>query len=175
MKKKITFITTAFFLISSAVLAQTNLKEYEAGHIFHISIPEYMGRTIGLNNAATIQYKSEVKDVYGFVIEDNKEELKLAELNYSSINEFYEGFIKDFLTDEDNRFVSQPLYKKNGDANFVESDVTYYDKEAKINIYYLVGIVETKSAYYKVLSWSAAENKDKFKADFQKIVYSLKD
>jgi hypothetical protein len=39
----------------------------------------------------------------------------------------------------------------------------------------LVGIVETKTAYYKVLSWAAAENKDKFKADFQKILYSLKD
>jgi hypothetical protein len=175
MKKKFTLFMTILLVMSSSVYAQTPLKEYEAGHVFHISIPEYMGKTIGLNNSATIQYKSEVKDVYGFVIEDNKEELKLAELNYSSINEFYEGFIKDFLTDEDDRIVSQPLYKKNGDINFVESDVTYYDKEAKINIYYLVGIVETKSAYYKVLSWSAVENKDKFKADFQKIVYSLKD
>jgi hypothetical protein len=39
----------------------------------------------------------------------------------------------------------------------------------------LVGVVETKTAYYKVLSWAVAENKDKFKADFQKILYSLKD
>jgi len=30
-------------------------------------------------------------------------------------------------------------------------------------------VVETKSAFYKVLSWSALENKDKFKTDFQKI------
>jgi hypothetical protein len=175
MKKKIALFITTLIITSSSVFAQTTLKEYQAGHIFHISLPDYMGRTIGLNSSATIQYKSAVKDVYGFIIEDNKDELKLAELNYSSLNEFYEGFIKDFVADEDNRIVSEPLYKKNGDINFVESDVTYYDKEAKINIYYLVGIVETKSAYYKVLSWSAAENKDKFKADFQKIVYSLKD
>jgi hypothetical protein len=65
--------------------------------------------------------------------------------------------------------------KKKEEMNFIESDITYYDKDAKTEIYYLVGVVETKTAYYKVLSWAVAENKDKFKADFQKILYSLKD
>ena len=54
-------------------------------------------------------------------------------------------------------------------------DASYYDKDAKTEIFYLVGIVETSKAYYKVLSWSTVENKDKFKADFQQIMYSIKD
>lgn len=99
----------------------------------------------------------------------------MAELNYTSISEFYEDFIKDFVIDQDKRAVSKPIYKQIGNTNFVESDVTYFDKEAEIDIYYSVGIVETKEAYYKVLSWSSAANKEKFKADFQKIIYSLKD
>lgn len=175
MKKTVALFTITLVLTTSSLFAQTPLKEYKAGHVFYISLPDYMSKTVGLNSSSIIQYKSAVKDVYGFVIEDNKEELALADLNYVSLAEFYEDFIKDFVVDQDKRAVSKPIYKKVGTTNFVESDVTYYDKEATIEIYYLVGIVETKDAFYKVLSWSSAENKDKFKADFQKILYSLKD
>ena len=122
-----------------------------------------------------MQYKSEVKEVYGFIIEDSKEELQLVELNYPSINDFYDAFIKDFLKDQEKRNISTPQYQKKGEVNFVECDASYYDKESKIEIYYLVGVVETKSSYYKVISWAAATNKDKFKPDFQKILYSLRD
>jgi len=175
MKKKISIFTMTMVLMTTTTFAQTELKEYRAGHTFNVSLPDYMTKTAGINSASAIQYKSAVKDVYGFIIFDTKEELGLVEMKYSSTNEFYEDFIKDFLIDEDKRKVSKPLSQKNGDINFIECDVTYYDKDAKTEIYYLVGIVETKTAYYKVLSWAVAENKDKFKADFQKIVYSIKD
>ena len=175
MKKTIGIIAINFIFLATSSFAQTALKEYKVGHVFNVSLPDYMSRTTGLNGASAIQYKSTVKDVYGFIIEDTKEDLSLVELNYSSINEFYEEFIKDFLKDEEKRKISKPQNKKIAEVNFIESDATYFDKEAKIEIYYLVGIVETKSAYYKILSWSSEENKDKFKTDFQKILYSLKD
>ena len=175
MKKTIIIYIATLLLITATAFAQTKLKEYKAGHTFTISLPDYMSKTSGLNSASAIQYKSVIKDVYGFVIFDTKEELSLLEMNYSSINEFYEDFIKDFLKDEEKRTLSKTKATKKGETNFIECDITYYDKEAKMDIYYLVGIVETKSSFYKVLSWSASENKDKFKADFQKILYSLKD
>ena len=75
--------------------AQTKLKEHKAGHCFEIGLPAYMSKTIGLNDASAIQYKSVIKDVYGFVIFDTKEELSIAEMKYASINEFYEDFIND--------------------------------------------------------------------------------
>lgn len=171
MKKRLLTVITVLFLTAINTFAQTPmLKEYKVGHVFYVSLPDYLNKTIGLNSASIIQYKSTVKDIYGFIIEDTKEELSLAEMNYTSINEFYEDFIKDFVKDEEKRQVSKPQYQKKGDINFVECDVTYYDKEAKIEIYYLVGIVETKSSFYKVLSWTEADKKDKFKTDLQKIL-----
>lgn len=175
MKKIIATLSLILVLTTSNLLAQTNLKEYKVGHVVSVSLPDYMSRTVDVNNSSIIQYKSTVKDVYGFIIEDNKEELALAEINYSSINEFCEDFAKDFLKDEKKRTFTYPEYQKKGDINFAEYDATYYDKEAKAEIYYLVGIVETKTSYYKVLSYTSKENKDKFKADFQSILYSLKD
>lgn len=175
MKKAAFLLTAAFAAITTLSIAQPVMKEYKAGHVFYVSLPEYMSKTYGLNSSSVIQYKSVVKDVYGFIIEDNKEELGLAEMHYSSLKEFYEDFIKDFLKDESKRKISAPVYKKVGDISFVECDATYYDNEAKSDIYYLVGIVETKDSFYKVLSWAAAENKEKFKADFEKILYSVRD
>ena len=175
MKKTFAIFTATLVLMTTTIFAQTELKQYEAGHSFDIGLPGYMSRTIGLNTASAIEYKSTVKDVYGFIIFDTKEDLALVDMKYSSINEFYEDFIKDFLKDEEKRKVSKPQSQKKGEINFIECDVTYYDKDAKTEIYYLVGVVETKTAYYKVLSWAVAENKGKFKADFQKILYSLKD
>jgi hypothetical protein len=97
MKQKFIAYTIALVLATITAFSQTTLKEYKAGHIFNISLPDYMNKTSGLNTSATIQYKSEVKDVYGFVIVDVKEDLQLVEMNYASIKDFHEDFIKDFL------------------------------------------------------------------------------
>ncbi|MBC5834457.1 hypothetical protein G6N05_07260 [Flavobacterium sp. F372] len=175
MKKTIAIFTTILVLMTMTSFAQTELKKYKAGHTFEIGLPEYMSKTIGINGSSAIEYQNIVKEVYGFIIFDTKEDLDLVDMKFSSINEFYDDFIKDFLKDEEKRKVSKPQFQKKGEINFIESDVTFYDKEAKTEIYYLVGIVETKTSYYKVMSWAAAEDKDKFKADFQKILYSLKD
>ena len=175
MKKRIGLFTCTFLLMTASVFAQTPLKEHKAGHSFFISLPEYMSKAGGLNSAAAIQYKNEVKDVYGFVIFDTKEELRLVEMNYASITEYYEDFIKDFLKDEEKRTVSTPKSQKKGDVNFIECDVTYYDKDVQGEIYYFVGVVETKASFYKVLSWTTVENKLKFKEDFQKLLYSVTD
>jgi len=175
MKRIIANLGLILVLATTSISAQTTLKDYKVGHILNVSLPEYMSRTMGLNSSSILQYKNTVKDVYGFIIEDNKEELALVDMNYSSINEFCEDFAKDFLKDEDKKVFSNPEYKKIGNSNFAEFDASYYDKEAKGEIYYLVGIVETKTAFYKVLSYTSLENKDKFKADFKKILYSLND
>ena len=168
------FATTAALFVSIITIAQTKFNSQKAGNVFSLEIPDYMNRTVGLNDVATVQYKNSVKDIYTIVIEDSKEELAIADIFYSSLKEFQEEFEKDFIKEEEKRSSSTPLFTTKNDNNFVEYEVSYYDQELKIEVYYLVGIVETKSHFYKVLSWTNLANKDKFKVDFQKILYSLK-
>lgn len=175
MKNKNAILIAVLVLVFTTAFSQTALKQYKAGHTFDVSLPVYFSQTSGLNSSSAIQYKNSVKDVYGFVIFDTKEELSLAEMNYASIEEFYEDFTTDFVKDMKNQMLSKPRFQKIDGTSFAEADLTYFDDEAQIEIYYLVGIVETKKSFYKVLSWTAATSKDKFKADFQKILYSLKD
>lgn len=175
MKNSIAILTVTFCLLTATTFGQTNMKEYKAGHVFTVSLPDYMVKTYGINSSAVIQFKNSLKDVAGFIIEDNKEELSLAEMTFSSINDFYDNFIKDFLLEVKKRNISQPVSQTIGDIKFIECDASYYDKDTKANIYFFVGIAETKDAFYKVLCYGALENKDKFKTDFQKILYSIKD
>jgi len=171
-----TFILSLALLFSSHILpAQTAMKTITVGHPFTISMPAYMTRTIGVNTSAALEYKNTVKDVFGFVIIDDKESLRLAEVSFSGVTEFYEDFIKDFIEGEEKVNQSKPQVKQSGAIKFLEADLSYYDKDAKAEIYYLVGMVETDKAYYKVLSYCTLENKAKFKEDFRKILYSLKD
>lgn len=165
----------SILLILVQIHSNAQTKEYKAGHIFTISLPTYLEKTYGLNDNATIQFKNVIKDVYGFVIEDSKDALVALDMKFGSANEFYEYFIADFLKDEENRTVGLPKSTSVNDNNIVENDITYFDKDAKSTIYYFVGVVETKTTFYKVLCYTSLQNKDKYKADFQKILYSLKD
>lgn len=175
MRSSFLFALIYLLLHSLSGTSQTGLKEFKVGHTFNVSLPAYMNKTGGLNSAAAIQYKNAVKDVAGFIIYDTKEELRLVEMEFASITEFYEEFIKDFLQDEEKVTISPPVSKMKGEINYLECDASYYDKEVEMEIYYLVGIVETSKCYYKVLSWCSLENKDKFKEDFRKIIYSISD
>lgn len=173
-KNKTIFITACLTLYAAMAIGQTKFNPQKAGNVFYMAVPDYMSKTIGLNDVATVQYKNSIKDIYTIVIEDNKEDLKLAEINYASLSEFQEEFAKDFIKDEGKRPSSKPIFTTKNDINFVEYDTAYFDKETNREIYYLVGIVETKSHFYKILSWTSMDNKDKYKADFQKMLYSLK-
>jgi len=175
MKHTIAFLTTTFFILSSITFAQTSMKEYKAGHVFYVSLPEYMSKTSGLNTSATIQFKNTIKDVAGFIVIDTKEELELADMVFTSIDEFYDHFIKDFIVDQEKRTISQTKSHTIGNVKFIECDASYLDTDSNMEIYYFIGIAETNNAFYKVLCFGSLENKETYKTDFQKILYSIKD
>lgn len=168
-------ILLTVLVFSLTTIAQTNMKNYKAGHAFDVSLPDYMTETTGINDAATMQFNNTIKDIGGYIIVDTKKELELVQMKFSSAQEFYENFIKDFLVKQKNRTISEPKIHSIEGLSYVECDASFYSKESKIDIYYYVGIIETKNAYYKLLCYGGIDSKEKYKADFQKILYSIKD
>lgn len=165
----------SFLMACSLFAISQGMKPYTVGFPFSISLPDYMTRTAGMNSNSAFEYKNTVKDVYGFVVMDDKETLKLAELNFSSIDEFFEEFIKEFVEGEEKVKQTKAVSRQVGNVKYLESDVSFYVKDAETEIYYLVGVVETSKSYYKVISWCTLENKAKFREDFRKILFSVKD
>lgn len=156
-------------------LGNSLYKEYKAGHLFDISLPSYMERMVGQIDGSAVEYMNQANDLYGYVTFETKENLELTKQKYTSILEYQETLLKNFIKDKEKRIVSKPLSQKRGDINFIETEVTFHNKETNDDFYYLIGAVETKTTFYRIISWSLAKNKNKFKADFQKILYSIKD
>jgi hypothetical protein len=175
MKKVIVLLFASFILPTLKTMAQPAMREYTVGHVFYVSLPYYMERTAGINAASNFEFKCEDKDAYGFIIEDNKEEMSLMQTHFDSIKEYFDFFIRDFLAGEKNRRIAWPQFRKQGNINYCESEATYYDKDAKEDIYYFIGVAETKTSFYKILCYTSLANKDNLKKDFESILYSLSD
>lgn len=176
MRKTIVTIVTIFFLITATAFSQTKLKKYKVGHNFFLSLPSYMSKTIDLNvnDLATFQFQNKLMNVSGYVLELEKEQFRLAKIDLASINIFFEKYIKDNHKEEANRQVSIPEFKKIDVNNFIEYDISYSTTN-NAEVYYFVGAVESPTSYYAIICISNLANKDRFKPDFQKILYSFRE
>ena len=82
-------------LLTKLVIGQTKMIEYQTGQVVKLSLPDYMKRTSGLNDDACLEFQNPVKEVYTIVIQDSKEDLKLSDITYDGIEEFYEVVFKE--------------------------------------------------------------------------------
>jgi hypothetical protein len=170
MKK---FYTLALCFIIFSASAQTKFSEKVAGHVYYLSIPDYMSKTYQLNDNAEIQYQDTARVTYVIGIEDSKESLKDLGTSFNNAQEFYDYFIKDYLVDAENRKVTEPIaFIANGNK-CIQSEFTY--TADGLDLYFLITIVESKTYFYKILCWTLLESKDKYKQDFVKISSSLRD
>jgi len=108
----------------NVVYSQTATKEFKAGHVFYVTLPDYLKKTVGLNDAATMQFKNESEDIAGFVFEDTKESLTLVQLSFTSPKDFFDQFIKDFLLEEKNRKISTAVSQTKGTLKLMECDAS---------------------------------------------------
>ncbi|OYU96004.1 MAG: hypothetical protein CFE21_06220 [Bacteroidetes bacterium B1(2017)] len=175
MKKLSLLVVALIALSTSKILAQTALRAEVVGHQFHITVPDYMIRTIGINDAASVQFKNDAKDVYSFVIEDSKADLLLVDMKFSSAKEFYDNFIKDFVKDMKGIVQTTPKEFTKEGVKYVQTELSYYDKEVKGKIYYNITIAETKDYFYKILSYTSEANKATLREDLTNLATTIRD
>ena len=175
MFKNILIAASFILMTNSSSFAQTTFNTVKTGHTVSFSVPDYMSRTTGINDVSFLQFKSIPKDVYTFMIEDSKVELDIVEMKFTSVMDFYEFFIKDFLISEKKRKVNTPVSFTKDDVNYVQTELTYYDKDSKFEIYYNITIAETAGYFYQILSYTSEENSVNVKADLTALGSSLKE
>lgn len=173
MIKKIISGAVILFTLVTVAYSQTAFSEKKIGHVYYVSVPEYMTRCAGLNDVATIQYQSISKDVYFYIIEDSKEEMKSVSMIYANAREFYDDFIKDYAIDTKDRKVGEPRSFKNKNISFIQIEIEYTSED--LPIYMVVTIAEGKDYFYKIMSWTSKDNKEKVKEDMKKTGESLRE
>jgi hypothetical protein len=173
MNMKNLIILLAFFTCIN-LYAQAPMSEKKAGHVYYISIPDYMLKTYDLNDVATLQYKNAAKEAYTIVIEDSKEQLEALGIKYADAEDFLKGFVEEYNIDAKKRKLSSVKnYEANGNK-CAQVELTWQD-ENNNDLYMLITIVETKTHYYKIMSWTLGKFKNNFKNDYVAIAKSLRD
>ncbi|WP_157495120.1 hypothetical protein [Flavobacterium sp. KJJ] len=164
-----------FVEITNKEFTSEDLKliAYKTGHSFNVILPAYLSKTAEMNSSSGIEFKSEKDDVHGYVFFENKKNKNIRKS--FSANEYYELFIKDFMIEQQQRKVSKQQFLKKGEINFIESEMTFFDKAKKKKMYYFIGIAETDKAFYQFISWTPEDKKVKIKTDFENIFFSIKD
>lgn len=173
-------VLIALLSITTIVSAysQTKFTEQKAGHIYHVSVPDYMTKTVTLNDVATMQYINSAKNAYLVIIDDSKEELEMKGIKFASLKDFHDDNIKHLRTEENESVETKATeFEANGNK-FYQTELGVNFKEAdnvEVKITYLITYVETKSYYYQILCWSLSSEYKNLYADFKKIAASIKD
>ncbi|MFN3850861.1 MAG: hypothetical protein ACK4NY_15615 [Spirosomataceae bacterium] len=176
MKKHLTLLLVLIGISTS--FAQTKFSEKKAGHIFYIAVPDYMVKTVSLNDAASAQYMNSGKNAYLIVIADSKEDLELSGQKFVSPKDFHDSNIASLKTPENSPVESEGIsFEANGNKFFQSELKAALPQEdgSKLDISYLVTYVESKTHYYQILCWTLTPNFSTLLPDFKKIASSLKD
>ncbi|MDX9791694.1 MAG: hypothetical protein WC313_09180 [Candidatus Kapaibacterium sp.] len=167
------FLLLLFSLTIIGVAGATDFNHQMGGHCYTVDIPDYMNKTYTLNKVASLQYMNLELETYMIIIEDSKDHLDSTGVIFTGPKNFLEAFTTNYLLDAENRKQTETIsYNKNG-YNYAQCELSW--NQSGLDFFMLVSIVETKTHYYKVLTWTLLSQKDDILDDFQVIVHSLRD
>lgn len=165
-------------LFTATIFSQTKFEEQKVGHVYYMSVPDYMSKTLTLHDNAGLQYMNSIKEAYVLVIDEAKSDLEAVSLKFSNVQDYYDFMLKNYeksLTDT--KVKKAETIKINGYQAIQTELRGKFETEDKkqVSICYLLTAVETKNYFYQIACWSTDENRDKLREDFKKMVSSLRE
>src|SRR6218665_1458713 len=163
--------------ISSLMLVsctkETVFKEVKVNDRYAISVPDYLQPCVDLHQDASLQYQNTELDIYAMVIDERKKTMVNYNLDYD-IDLYY------------NNIASQPFVESIKDAKISPAGRQEIDGHKAIvteitgkidqsSVYYRLAVIETPYAFYQLLVWTRADNKEKYGADMMKMIESFKE
>lgn len=171
-------ITLLLMITMVSAYSQTKFTEQKAGHVYHVSVPDYMTKAVTLNDVATMQYINSAKNAYLVIIDDSKEELEMKGIKFASLKDFHDDNIKHLKAEDNDPVESKATeFESNGNKFYqTELNVNFKEKDnLEVKITYLITYVETKGYYYQILCWSLTPEYKNLSDDFKKIAASIRD
>lgn len=170
-------ILYSLLLIASASIsyAQTSFKDVKVGHIYNISIPSNMYKTVELIDGASFQFMDTIQNAYGYVIEESKEDIKLSGSTILNAKGYFDFIMEDFLIDLKKRKIGLAKTQILNGNTYIQNECSYFDEEDQASYYYYVTIVETGTHYYCLICYTSEDSKDKLKDQFYKIGLTIKE
>lgn len=162
--KHLLFSIAFLLYFNSSVQAQTKLVGAES---YSISLPENFRRTVGTNDLATVQWEHQTKELYGYVLFENLEELKLAEIN-SNLAAYAQLALDDFIDQNNFKLIQSHHYKTTLGKETEEREFTYTLDD--LNFHVIITIYKTDQFIYKMINFSTEETFKESKKDITYII-----
>jgi hypothetical protein len=163
------FILSAFASCNN----ETVFKEVKVNNRYSISIPDYLQPCTDLHKDASFQYQNTDKDIYAIVIDERKKTMENYDLDYD-IDLYFNSIAKQpFLETIKEGKVSPPGRQDINGHKALVADIT--GKVDGTAVYYRMAVIETPFAFYQILVWTRADNKDKYFPDMVKMIESFKE
>lgn len=177
--KNLIFVLIGFIVLAGCQPKDKTQKAEVAGK-YSLELPEFLTKTSGLNQDATLEYQNLEKEFYIIVIDEpigefNKaiQESEIADL-YSPDLTGYSLYVSDVFLETVDIISETPL-----------TDVTINGLKGKhmeiegsvggVDVFYFYTMVQGAKDYYQVLTWTLLSKKEEHKEEMQKIVNSFKE
>lgn len=166
-----------FLLLSAITIFSCNRKtefvEVEINNRYTVSVPDYLKPCKDLQKDASMQYQNSEKGIYALVIDEKKKTMQDYDMNYD-IDTYFNSIAKQgFIEAIKNGKISVPGRQEINQNKALIADIT--GKLDQTDVYYKLAIIETPYTFYQILSWTSAENKEKFEPDMIKMIESFKE
>ncbi|AEM69116.1 hypothetical protein Murru_0058 [Allomuricauda ruestringensis DSM 13258] len=147
---------------------------------YQIKIPRFMKGTTGLNEEASLQYQSLLKEAYLLVIDEPKSrfeevyrDLEQYDEQLSVIQNYRDARLKILSRTTEINSKSKPQsFKINGlSAEFMEIDANISGVSSEIS--YFLTFVEGSNRVYMIMAWTLKDKKTEHKKTFKTIAESF--
>lgn len=171
MKKYFLFIAFLFSLYCCK--KETVYNSIKVNEKYTIAIPDYLTPCSDLHKDASLQYQNTEKEVYALVIDERKKLMADYDLDYD-LDLYYKNIASQaFIESIKDGKISPPGRQEIDGKKALITDIS-----GNINgtdVFYRMGIIETPYAFYQILTWTRAENKEEYMDDMIKTIESFKE
>lgn len=168
---KLSLLSIFLFILSIQSCNYSNeWKEISVENKFSISVPGFFKEDKGLRKDASFQYANRYRNIYAIVIEHDKSNKTLYEMDESVIQPLLKYIDKPIVTDS----IDTKINGLNARQNKVMG--TMPSGDATEFIYYNHVLIEGKKKFYEVCTWTRGpKRKDLYDADLTRIIFSFKE
>jgi hypothetical protein len=172
MFKRSLFLICILFSLSSCY-HETVFTEVKVNDRYSILVPDYLQPCANLHKDASLQYQNIEKDIYAIVIDEKKITMQGYDLDYDIDLYFKNIASQPFLEKIKDGKISSPENKQINGNKALIAEIT--GKLEQTEVYYKLAVIETPYEFYQLLTWTRAENKEKYENDMIKIIESFKE
>jgi len=179
--KNLSLILGIFLLFFGCQQSGNKTQKVEINSKYSLDLPDFLSKTSGLNENASLQYQNLLKEFYIIVIDESSEEFYDAiKENQEYLDYYTEDFLgySEFVYD----LIVESLYSYESTEwkdlkinNLNARQIGISGKISGLDVYYHYTIIEGAKDYYQVLIWTLKDKLEEHKPYMDEIANSFKE